>query len=177
MATHSSVLAWRIPGTGEPGGLPSLGLHRVGHDWSAFAVSVFHHEYVPQIAYLLPVEGHLGFFPPVWGDYKLSYCKHSCAGFCVKLFPFLLGKYLQMGMLSQVVKAELTRRNCQTAFQNASAICMSIGMWAPWVIMQHGTRVNKKFDLLVPWIGLVYLYFQVLPLLFLFPRAQSHLLL
>ena len=32
MAPHSSVLAWRIPGTGEPGGLPSLGSHRVGHD-------------------------------------------------------------------------------------------------------------------------------------------------
>ena len=32
MATHSSVLAWRIPGTGVPGGLPSMGLHRVGHD-------------------------------------------------------------------------------------------------------------------------------------------------
>ena len=32
MATHSSVLAWRIPGTGEPGRLPSLGSHRVGHD-------------------------------------------------------------------------------------------------------------------------------------------------
>ena len=32
MATHSSVLAWRIPGTGEPGGLPSTGSHRVGHD-------------------------------------------------------------------------------------------------------------------------------------------------
>ena len=32
MATHSSVLAWRIPGTGESGGLPSMGLHRVGHD-------------------------------------------------------------------------------------------------------------------------------------------------
>ena len=32
MATHSSVLAWRIPGTEEPGGLPSMGLHRVGHD-------------------------------------------------------------------------------------------------------------------------------------------------
>ena len=37
MATHSSVLAWRIPGTGEPGGLPSMGLHRVGHDWSDLA--------------------------------------------------------------------------------------------------------------------------------------------
>ena len=34
MATHSSVLAWRIPGTGEPGGLPSMGSHRVGHDRS-----------------------------------------------------------------------------------------------------------------------------------------------
>ena len=34
MATHPSVLAWRIPGTGEPGGLPSMGSHRVGHDWS-----------------------------------------------------------------------------------------------------------------------------------------------
>ena len=32
MATHSSVLAWRIPGRGEPGGLPSMGSHRVGHD-------------------------------------------------------------------------------------------------------------------------------------------------
>ena len=32
MATHSSVLGWRIPGTGEPGGLPSMGLHRVGHN-------------------------------------------------------------------------------------------------------------------------------------------------
>ena len=37
MATHSSVLAWRIPGTGEPGGLPSTGSHRVRHDWSDLA--------------------------------------------------------------------------------------------------------------------------------------------
>ena len=44
MATHSSVLAWRIPGTGEPGGLPSMGSHRVRHDWSnlaAAAVAVY----------------------------------------------------------------------------------------------------------------------------------------
>ena len=39
MATHSIVLAWRIPGTGEPGGLPSLGSHRVGHDWSDLAAA------------------------------------------------------------------------------------------------------------------------------------------
>ena len=39
MATHSSVLAWRIPGTGEPVGLPSMGSHRVGHDWSDLAAA------------------------------------------------------------------------------------------------------------------------------------------
>ena len=40
MATHSRILAWRIPGTGEPGGLPSMGSHRVGHDWSDVVVVV-----------------------------------------------------------------------------------------------------------------------------------------
>ena len=39
MATHSSVLSWRIPGMGEPGGLPSLGSHRVRHDWSDLAAA------------------------------------------------------------------------------------------------------------------------------------------
>ena len=39
MATHSSILAWRNPGTGEPGGLPSMGLHRVRHDWSNLAAA------------------------------------------------------------------------------------------------------------------------------------------
>ena len=39
MATHSSVLAWKIPGTGEPGGRPSMGSHRVGHNWSDLAAA------------------------------------------------------------------------------------------------------------------------------------------
>ena len=39
MATHSSILAWRIPGKGEPGQLPSMGSHRVGHDWSDLAAA------------------------------------------------------------------------------------------------------------------------------------------
>ena len=39
MATHSSLLAWRIPGTGEPGGLPYMGSHRVGHDGSDLAAA------------------------------------------------------------------------------------------------------------------------------------------
>ena len=39
MATHTSVLAWRIPGTGEPDGLQSMGSHRIGHDWSDLAAA------------------------------------------------------------------------------------------------------------------------------------------
>ena len=50
MATHSSVLAWRIPGTGGPGGLLSMGSHRVGHDWSdlaaAAASTLFHSQFI-----------------------------------------------------------------------------------------------------------------------------------
>ena len=45
MATHSSVLAWRIPGTGEPGGLPSMGLHRVRHDCSDLAACSWRRPY------------------------------------------------------------------------------------------------------------------------------------
>ena len=50
MATHSSVLAWRIPGTREPGGLPSMGSHRVWHDWSDLAA----------VAAYMHTEGFLG---------------------------------------------------------------------------------------------------------------------
>ena len=43
MATHSGILAWRIPGTAEPGGLPSVGSHRLGHDWSDAAAVLYLH--------------------------------------------------------------------------------------------------------------------------------------
>ena len=46
-ATHSSVLAWRIPGTGEPGGLPSMGSHRVGHDRSDLAAAAAEGDEMP----------------------------------------------------------------------------------------------------------------------------------
>ena len=48
MATHSSVFAWRIPETGEPGGLPSLWSHRVGHDWRDLAAAAAVYFYVTQ---------------------------------------------------------------------------------------------------------------------------------
>ena len=49
MATHSSILAWRIPGMGEPGGLPSMGSHRVGHDWSDLAAAAACHSLLPTL--------------------------------------------------------------------------------------------------------------------------------
>ena len=58
MATHSSDLAWRIPGMREPGGLPSMGSHRIGHDWSnlaaAAAAAVFTSKAPTSIFLLLP---------------------------------------------------------------------------------------------------------------------------
>ena len=78
MATHSSVLAWRIPGTGEPGGLPSMGSHRVGHDWSdlvaaAAAAAVFPDLEIitTKIAY---VQFHY-FLKPLYFILFLSYTK------------------------------------------------------------------------------------------------------
>ena len=57
MATHSSVLAWRIPGTGEPSGLLSTGSHRVGHDWSDAAAAA-------RPPPLLPIQHHFWLLPP-----------------------------------------------------------------------------------------------------------------
>ena len=53
MATHCSILAWRIPGTEEPVGLPSMGSHRVGHDWRDLAAYIVYH------SLLLLYEQHL----------------------------------------------------------------------------------------------------------------------
>ena len=65
MATHSSILAWRIPRTGEPGGLSSLGSHRVRHDWSnlaeAAAAALVHCIFVcHSFSIHLYVDGHPG---------------------------------------------------------------------------------------------------------------------
>ena len=55
MATHFSTLAWRIPEMGEPGGLLSMGLHRVGHDWSDLAVVAMIRDVEHLFMYLLPI--------------------------------------------------------------------------------------------------------------------------
>ena len=54
MAAHSNVLAWRIPGTGEPGGLPSMGSHRVRHNLSDLAI-VERHNFSNEILYVFQI--------------------------------------------------------------------------------------------------------------------------
>ena len=61
MATDSSDLAWRIPGMGEPGGLPSMGSHRVGHDWSDLAAAA-----------AAAAAGHLWGFPGGTSDKEVA---------------------------------------------------------------------------------------------------------
>ena len=72
MATHSSVLAWRIPGTGEPSGLPSPGSHRVGHDWSDLAAlccaRCFHEKNENSLSQTTPTVVEAGFEPSWTSD-------------------------------------------------------------------------------------------------------------
>ena len=78
MATHSSILAWRIPGMGEPGGLLSMGLQRVGHDWSDLAAAAAAAEYLSPPLHLLPlVAEFLSFIPsldPAMHQARYSKC-------------------------------------------------------------------------------------------------------
>ena len=74
MATHSSVLAWRIPGTGEPGGLPSMGSHRVGHDLSDLAAAAADKKGFPHQVSLGDIALYNGF------DNTVGLYSHSTVG-------------------------------------------------------------------------------------------------
>ena len=81
MAAQSSVLSWRIPGMAEPDGLPSMGSHRVGHDWSDLAAATAWTDHVLFIRSL--VNGHFHFCllwivtPWTFGYTSLSVCLFS----------------------------------------------------------------------------------------------------
>ena len=105
MATHSSVPAWSIPGTGEPGGLPSLGSHRVRHDWTDLA-AIFHCVYIPHLSYpficwwtskLLPCSGYYSICAAeastCSGYYKQWHNEHW--GTCVSFNSDFLSVYAQ----------------------------------------------------------------------------------
>ena len=69
MATHSSVLAWRIPGAGDPGGLPSMGSHRVGRDWTALTAAAA----AAGLESVIPRNQHCLRAPPASDDSKAAH--------------------------------------------------------------------------------------------------------
>ena len=85
MATHSSVLAWRIPGTGEPGGLPSMGSHRVGHDWSDLAAATVKWKITSSVTQELHFHGY-----DLQQHYSIHEIKslHQNVNKCITSFPW-----------------------------------------------------------------------------------------
>ena len=100
MATHSSVLTWRIPRTGEPGGLPSMGSHRVGHDWSDLAAAAAAWgEKVWQIQRLKEISE-----PRVQNEVKWSEVAQSCPTLCDPMDCSLPGSSLHGILQARVLE-------------------------------------------------------------------------
>ena len=93
MAAHSNVLAWRIPGTGEPGGLPSIGSHRVGHDWSDLAVGPL-------------ILSSLGSLKEVYNHLRLIICAISVLLDSYSFPPSLLLKEPQFSLKHLIIQLE-----------------------------------------------------------------------
>ena len=103
MATHSSVLAWRIPGTGEPGGLPSMGPHRGGHDWSDLESAAAAADLIGSHSFPFLGSSAAFFGPPP----QIS--PHPC-------FLLLMSQVLSAGLLSSISKYEHTTFNSKLTF-------------------------------------------------------------
>ena len=108
MATHSSVLAWRIPGTGKPGGLPSMGSHRVGHYWSDLAAAAAASKQVIHITQAQASCTYPWLLLPVFnqGTWEQMDDMLSCQG------PvFGCNQHLEPGKKEKKIKSEMKREN------------------------------------------------------------------
>ena len=91
MATHSSVLAWRIPGTGKPGGLPSMGSHRVGHDWHDLAAAA--RKYLKSLCHSAPSP---------YPNTKRFYCSYLISTFSPPTACFFFFSFFKKRLKSKV---------------------------------------------------------------------------
>ena len=115
VAPHSSALAWRTPGTEEPGGLPSMGSHRVGHDWSdlaAAAAAIQRHG--PGSCFLFGL-GLFCFLPFLmcWNPHSSGYNDYSKACCVPLLFHYasVLGIVRMLGIDKASTRTEVVPQN------------------------------------------------------------------
>ena len=125
MATHSSVLAWRIPGTGEHGGLPSMGSHRVGHDWSDLAAAA-------AVVSLLQPSAFLSYKSPCdyWAHTDNPYLKVNWQGaFLTSAKPLYISNWINIGLNNQ--RTNLGRKknlqNMPMKATNTRELCLQAG--------------------------------------------------
>ena len=150
MATHSSVLAWRIPGTGEPSGLPSMGSHRVGHDWSDLVVVVVVVVDVnqPQV-YMCPPS--LTLLPPPYPSHSsgLSQCTGSeCPVSCIELglvIYFTYGNIHVSVLVSQIIPPSPSPTESKSLFFMSVSLAVS-----------HIGSLLPSFYISYIWINILY---------------------
>ena len=157
MATHSSVLAWRIPGTGEPGGLPSMGSHRVGHNWSDLAAAAcplgrWCH---PTISFsVIPFFSHLQSFPAL-GSFLMSWLFASGGQIIgvsasASVLPMNIQDWLPLewtGWISLQSKV-LSRVSSNTTVESLNSLALSF-LYMPTLTSIHDYWKNHSFDFLL----------------------------
>ena len=124
MATHSSVLAWRIPGTGEPGGLPSMGSHGGGHDWSDIAAAAVNKSCLTlvtpwTVACWAPLLGvnilsHLSMCLSFWPNHSRANCNYHDLIVLMYLLRTKTVSYISTSHIGEGINTETNRTEQRT---------------------------------------------------------------
>ena len=172
MATHSSVLAWRISGTEEPGGLPSLGSHRVGHDWCdlAAAAAAVHSLGKIQLASALlhfVLQGQTCLLLQVSLDFPLLHSnpqwwvKHlflvlvlgGLLGFLINFSFFGIGgRDIDLNYCNVELLALEVNRDHSVVFEILSKYCISDSFWLWWPLPSSKGFLRTVVDIMVKWV-------------------------
>ena len=136
MATHSSTLAWKIPWMEEPGGLPSMGSHRVGHDWSNLAAAAAASDYsFPNVKLQLPWNKGLFHLYCDW-TVKAKVNQHRWWGVllveafhrnCVTMFPCFQGRNLAVPVVCSRCSGSHFPAQCKISVRQCKNSRNSVG--------------------------------------------------
>ena len=133
MATHSSVLAWRIPGTGQPSRLPSMGSHRVGHNWSnlaAAAAGIYHlHSQHNQAFSILP---------NLLSDFSFLLCLHQ-------YYLFMLEHFFSEFSQPPCLKCSKDFSVHHACADPASSFVINFPYFFAYIVLIHHTRLNSIY--------------------------------